>query len=1580
MKTFNKRIGMYIGIILFICITMFCSKNVQAKTMPKVPETINLDMNKPVTIGVYKSDPGKNNYYRQSIDWIYCVDLKGHMHQSEPNYYNVIYKIEIDGAKAISSYKNKNGSIVQKSCTSKKNAKFAYILAAENYPYGRGGEDPLNIATRQKAVWYYWNEWVRETTGITTNFFKKADKNAFLANENEYEVQNLGTDGNEHKLLANADNYANSINKENKINITGNDNITMSGVNGSYKLTFGGNVDEITVTFSDNTTEVIKRTSNNFPIFKDSNRTERINISDIKSNKTFYFVNKTGKEIKSIKIHVKDTEQAKKIYGAEIYILEGATKGGRESQRLIAVSPSERNVSPEAEKVIEVKNNYGSLTINKVSKDTNENIGGVSLKVYAILGSGDNLVKGWLQPNGTLGNYSTSQTYVTNNNTGSVTISKLIYGKYYVYEIGTNENYDLEIQRENLPDSGDTTNGFAGKNEYNKAVYLGYKAINKNAINVTQKYYQYSTKLKITKVDVSSAQGEKKYLKDVEVKIYTTNMAGGASGWVRQLEPSKKIEYTTYANATTFKTNDKGEIEIKGIKQGTYYVYETKAAAGYDIKVQDGYKQQNPGSSQIANNIDWVYLGNMIVNSSTKQNEKEFTNNKYTKIRGKVWLERQIQTKTDISYNNIYDNGVDELLSGIQVELVDKSSGTPVVVATTRTQADGTYVFDVLNNNSKILYDNLYKYYVRFLYDKENYITVAADLAENKSNVSRALVSEITENDLDDDKLKGVIGYAITNPNATGNTDGLARYYSYDSSIGTYCVKDINLGLMKKIKPEYSINQSIEYVKIVRGNYTFKYKYRNQTVIVEEENKLFPSVQLQNSSRSFTQPIYPSDIKYNIANGLTSNDSNAYKVYVVYKIDVTNNTALDIENLYQEKTLYLTELVNDYDGNRFEISNEVLNGDDTEISNDFGLWSDEAAAQASGTKTARFNIGSSNKLYKVANKGISPKETETTYIQFKVKDEALTELLDKETLQEAPTVAKSKGYHKYTRIDNSWKDNMSRKYEHKSISEDKKDAELFLKWTLSDTRTVSGTVFEDSKVSQLDGEDVNSREHERIGDGKFTDGEKTLKDVWVSLIDASNNETASLYDGELIQDPSTGKWSTNKEPAVVKVDENGNYALKGIVPGRYYLKFTYGNGKTKIKDLAGNDVNITTKIEDKEINSNYYKSTILTGPADTATSSNEKTWFLGNIDTTYSVATDNTITYYDKNGNSKPEENIITSRTTSTKEMNYTSSQDKAVIEAISPNIDIQFEYVENPEIQMNTGTVLKTNCTGMYFGIIERPHVEIKLSKEISNIRLTLSNGTTIINGDPRDQNVSESLTSMNDSYAKIEMDNPYLYGSSAIVTYNLTATNDSELDYATESYYKKGEKGTTEPVTTTITKVIDYLSNNSSEYVANSENVKLSNNSNDYEDAGYKKADYFDQNPDVRGNNEKYKNQLLIPNEEKLMPTNAGTGNNKTSYSVTVNKLISNLDDNLGWESYSEIIGLKNVTYTAQYTSHSGNYKAGDTEITPNTTSEPDNANATIAITPSTGADKSYTKYIIAGIALITLASGIIIIKKYV
>ena len=42
----------------------------------------------------------------------------------------------------------------------------------------------------------------------------------------------------------------------------------------------------------------------------------------------------------------------------------------------------------------------------------------------------------------------------------------------------------------------------------------------------------------------------------------------------------------------------------------------------------------------------------------------------------------------------------------------------------------------------------------------------------------------------------------------------------------TYTIENINLGLVEKLEPTFAIDQMIEYVKIKRGNYTFKYKMR----------------------------------------------------------------------------------------------------------------------------------------------------------------------------------------------------------------------------------------------------------------------------------------------------------------------------------------------------------------------------------------------------------------------------------------------------------------------------------------------------------------------------------------------------------------------------------------------------------------------------------------------------------------------------------------------------------------------------------------------------------------------------------
>ena len=81
------------------------------------------------------------------------------------------------------------------------------------------------------------------------------------------------------------------------------------------------------------------------------------------------------------------------------------------------------------------------------------------------------------------------------------------------------------------------------------------------------------------------------------------------------------------------------------------------------------------------------------------------------------------------------------------------------------------------------------------------------------------------------------------------------------------------------------------------------------------------------------------------------------------------------------------------------------------------------------------------------------------------------------------------------------------------------------------------------------------------------------------------------------------------------------------------------------------------------------------------------------------------------------------------------------------------------------------------------------------------------------------------------------------------------------------------------------------------------------------------------------------------------------------------------LGWESYSEIIGIKNITLTPQYLSHSGSYVVGDDE-----TFEADTANATISIITSTGENRNMIIYFITGGVLLIFAIGVVLIKKFV
>ena len=77
-----------------------------------------------------------------------------------------------------------------------------------------------------------------------------------------------------------------------------------------------------------------------------------------------------------------------------------------------------------------------------------------------------------------------------------------------------------------------------------------------------------------------------------------------------------------------------------------------------------------------------------------------------------------------------------------------------------------------------------------------------------------------------------------------------------------------------------------------------------------------PTVNFQskNNIRAYTRAIYPSDVAYE-----SSKCTKELKVNVVYRIDITNTTTYDLEELYKEQKLCVTSLTDEFDTNRYDI-------------------------------------------------------------------------------------------------------------------------------------------------------------------------------------------------------------------------------------------------------------------------------------------------------------------------------------------------------------------------------------------------------------------------------------------------------------------------------------------------------------------------------------------------------------------------------------------------------------------------------------------------------------------------------------
>lgn len=1281
--------------------------------------------------------------------------------------------------------------------------------------------------------------------------------------------------------------------------------MVMNGMVGSIKVkSLTGSINGITITFKDiasndsskNQNKTIDANSSSIPgwveLYKDKDCTQPIKAGEIKKNDTVYFKNlQPNYWIKKVNISVKSKSSGYTV----TWTRWKKTTGQATEQDLMSATKTD-GVDTTASVSISTDYSYGSIKINKIGvykqdgKDVeNKNIT-ATFKLYCTT------LNKWVA-----GTAKGRKTYVDSIDKASeytsTTTIKALHStyQYQLVEVKVNDQYyNNPIKMISATSNLQKDLKVVEKEKYYATSEVEVYASKENIVVVKDE--KTSGDLKIVKIDKHT----EKPLQGVSIKVYSNEK----EAWVVK-DSNGKYSYSKDAkNVEPFITDQNGEIKLDGMSLGTYKVYETAPAEDYDLTIQEGYMKDD-----ISKANGWVYLGDVDMATNTQANVYTFkvVNEKNINIQGRVWLD-VITTKAE-PYNYIYDAEQDELLSGIKVRLWSLNNNEKPI-AETETK-DGFYEF------KDVSYVDAENAYVEFVYDNKTYIVVDTLVGENNTINSKAKEHTMTINNLKDENLTGN-GSAVTEK----KQNNLMAYLKYDENEKKYVAKDINLGLMPKETPSMFVSEELEYIKVELNGFEYTYKYGDPQVTVDPYAPKASRIDKR-------APISPTDIAYSI----NQDKDNKLKVYVVYSIKVANTEAMAIDDIYQEKKLYLSELTNTFD-DRYELSKDKIGRTDYENSQ-FNLWDNNKE----NANMANYNLADSeNNAFK---DGIEHNKPITSYIQFKVKDAEVEKLLSsKESIEEKATKAEAKGYHEYLRTDNVWVDdekvtafdgvkgkyeeknsNNEKYYVHKSVECEDKSSDLYIQLTLQKSRTISGTVFEDAIADSS----------KNLGNGKLDADENKAKDVKVELVSKKDAiEPVKLYQ----YNENTGKTTTIN--AVVESNNDGTYVFNGVVPGYYYIRFTYGDGTQKMV-VAG---------AEKEIFAKDYKSTIITGPvAEADKAGNNFEWYrkLGNEG--YSTAVDDLNARKALDGYDFREDGAYD------KNGNLVEKYGEVNIPAYTPLFGIKIENTEGIESADNyiySEEKSTQKFEGFNFGLIKQPDIPVDITKTITNVKFTNQVGTTLVSENPVDSK-SNLLTALEkleggSTYAKLELEPDAIYGSSVEITYEITIENNSE-DYTDESYYKYGEvtegnkkKLEIKEVRDDLDEKIDYKS------------IKFTNSSSNTTEPSYR----------VESDDTTKTTYVTISGWDSI------ASGERTTISYTATALLANDDVDSAYENKAKI---KTISLDALSSLNSESSTIWKKE-----------GKATITIAPNTGENRSTTYYIIGAVALVVLAGGIILIKKKV
>lgn len=1241
-----------------------------------------------------------------------------------------------------------------------------------------------------------------------------------------------------------------------------------------------------------------------------------------------------------------------------------------------------------------------NLTIEKVDADDyNTKLGNVEFKIrntdtgrYVIANKVSDGVYEITDPmTAYTENEAEATVFVTNSTDGTIVITGLDVGNYETIELN-NPNYGYTLIPDNVQ--------FEHKEEG-------------TLVTVTNE--KQTGNLKIEKIDMDNEShplpGVSFKLRNSEGYIIAIDNDGNVQKRVEGTINLGGLETTSNeAEATEFITDQDGVVRIYDLLIGEYQVVEVSIGDNFGYELDEAQEngldinaiiswESNMGSGTgTTSSIEIFRQSSVDTRPGAGTNDEIFDiltiKNKrvYVKLSGYVWediVSGKQAYKNDLWKDDTNDDA-DKRLANVQVTL-KKADGSVLDTRTTGTitnsnneQEEGAYIFgDYLRDPSakKIKIDDLDGAYIEFVYNGMCYksVEVHADLNNGSKATDDALRPQFNEN------------YAIIVNNESQNGNGQSVYrlnydfannvstlnyggqylYGYDGQrypiagideqyLITANTKDatpsaflgqtaisydsirkqsideipyINLGVYEREMPDLAVKEDIEQATISLNGYTHTYRYDQRFNDSQETDGFNMTVKFGTDygNASYTREIFSSDVSYNV------NNPGSLQMFIRYKVAIRNEAT----------TVYTTtnQIVNYFDEN-YDISSIQT----------------ESGEELNYTVDSSYNQNGYKRVYIDVNSQNRPQSDTIVYIEYQLQNDAINTVLNQDvTLKSVTEITSYSSYEedfstRYAGIDKDSNPGSAEPTSRETYEDDTDSAPSFIV-TVREGRKITGTVWEDAAREELLG--LTGYDKERKGDGYLGDAEGRIEGVKVDLLSVGDDvdlSNVNVLDNNL-SIAQLYKMDTSVVDATYTTGTDGYYEFVGVIPGKYLIRYTYGNNSV-IYDTEGN------KVSDIEIIN--YKATIYRGgDKDSATSMSNFWYREDSTDDGNRLSDARDQVGINKNGD---RIDIVDYRTTP-REINYGLMTNEETqlqeIEAATRGFEVELDYDEDLNHISEYGEYFRIEFQHVDLGIIRRPIQTLELSKNITYIRVTLANGQVVIEGNPQTDNL-QHVRFLPDGNVAIELDSELIQGATLTIRYGITVDNTkAEIDYNDQDYYIYGivpSDRENKFKLATVKRLFDYLSNDLQFDPDNPLNGDwtLVDITEDLVTQGYLSPEAYEV---IKGYNQVLQTEAF----ENMKP-----GETKT-VEMEVSRLLSNDADDFTLDNYIEV----NILWDKPMDeSTPGNLVPGNS-----TTYENDDDHVDATITGPTGENQNYVPYVILGIStFVILGAGIVFIKKKV